>query len=284
MDTIDTPSRSRQHPLLLPILALGSIFSLLAPVGANASLTYDVRATGVQGSAQSGDRKTVTSVRPGDIITFQLYAIVAGANQDTTDDGYQFSFFSLISSQLGTNFTGKLSGLDGTLTTPTGVTLNPNFNIGAAARGIPQSLTSDGVQDIGGLLANVVNGWIKPRAAVPDSSLGTPIQPGYGITVGPGAGLEYLLGSVQLFVSGVADPQSSSVLGINVKAPTARLGIQAVGNWKEDGVILTNADLTSVNSIGVSITAAPAVPTPEPTSLLLLASAIPMWLSRRVRR
>ena len=253
----------------LQATALGVAALAFASTEAKALLTYDLRASAVT-LGQLTDRKTVTDARIGSEVTFDLYAVVTGLDNITTNDGYQFSYFSLTSNgQVGTN-TGALSGLDGNATVPTGITLNPLFNVGAVARGTPQSITADGIADIGGLNNTATTGWAKPRTNALDTSTGTAISPGFGIPVptATSAGLEYFMGQVKLFITGVS---AANTVTFNFKAPTGPLGITAIGNWRVDGVTKSTVADQAVNSIPVSISLI-AVPEPSAFGMVLMGA------------
>lgn len=260
------------------IAALSVALLGFAATEASALLSYDLRASAVTGSVVLNGPKSFGSVSAGDSVTFDIYAIVTGGDTILNNDGYQFSFFNIVTDATA-GVTGVLTGLDGTALAPTGMTLNPLFNVGAVARGTPSLTVSgsvaDGIGDIGGSATNSAGGWIKPRTTALDTAAGTPITDP-AITGGnypASGGLEYFMGQVKLLITGAVP---NNRVGVKFVLPAAPLGISAIGSWREDTVVRSTAAFQNSSPAAIN-------PVPEPSAFgMVILGAMGICGMRRI--
>ena len=244
--------------LIAGILSVGAAYQASA-----GSFTYDLRASSITGLGQISDRKTVTGVVIGDIITFDLVAVIQGNDNIDTNDGFQFAYFGIYTSNavnavggaLGSSFTGNAA--------------TSGF-VGAAAFAGPNQgglfntdVNADGAPDIGpALTSTTAASYAKTRAAAMIYS-GDPISFGFGI--GAGVGREYKFGTIQFKVTALNNLVNSTV--INIGGP-AGLGVTPKTAWQFDNASGSLSTQGIVNATGVSIN---AITIPEPSAFGMLA-------------
>jgi hypothetical protein len=243
----------------LAVAAAIGLGSFAASQAANASLVIDIRATGVNGSAlPAGSTAKDVVANPGDVVTLQFVARVAGADALNTNDGFQ-AVHGTIKSGTG----GLLGNLGGSFVTAP-------FNQSGSQNGSAVDADSDGDLDIG----PTQNGgtaaayWI-PRSAALDTG-GTPVAGS------DPAAKEWLVGGGTFTVGAAATPgQETFIDFLNRRNPTGTVGV-SFGTWNEDGVGKNPATGTISDSpVRVS------TPVPEPTSLALAGIAGLGLLARR---
>ncbi|MCE9610177.1 MAG: hypothetical protein K8R23_08200 [Chthoniobacter sp.] len=249
-------------------LAIGLSALAVAATTASATLTMDLRASGVTGTGVLTNSKNVTMEAAGGTITFQVWAQVTGAAGMT---GIQSVSGSIMSSSLApaASATGAMS--TSTATSP--------FNNGNVA-GVTAELTADTVGDVGSTSTSLLTNYIKYRkdpngggeqigGAGTFYSTGT--APG-GATINTIAGgFEFLMGTATLTLSAF----NATALNMNWVKPVvtsvANRGTMAV--WVDGGVAKngnTNFAEYLVNSTAVTITA--AVPEPSAFGMVLVGA------------
>lgn len=282
-----TPSIKRKiNTALWAKLGIAIAAAAVTTQQASALLTYDLR-------AQASNPGFVTSklVNAGDgaVVTFDMYAVVTGADNNPNNDGLQFCLFSIIS-ESNTGYSGSITGSDGTIAVPTGANPAANF-LGPNVRGTSQDIgpgaitvaTPDGIKDIGSLGAGGAtniklrnNGYLAAFAGEA-FTLGTTFS-GATSTGIAGFGREFLLGTIQLKV-GTAGSQTV----INFKKPTSGTAAN-IGNWwaDNDGVLSATGLQSTLANIAIH-TGVTVQNVPEPSAFgMVLVGALGLVGFRRL--
>jgi hypothetical protein len=245
--------KMRKNGRLLGLAAAAGLMGAAGASQSQAALIIDVRATGLTSMTGTLDSaKSVSNVSPGDVITYQVVAVVTSAANGTGLEGFQSAFGAL-----GSNAGGS-------------VLLNLTHSVAAAFagsgfnNGLPQDQSADGDIDIGpgpAAMNNNTAGQINYRAGamVTGNSTGTS---------------EFIIGSGNMTVGANATAGTPSALVNFIMGLSTSLNRPPV--WQEDGVAKDAGNGT--RSAGTAITVSPV---PEPASLGLLGLAGLAALRRR---
>jgi len=238
----------------LAVAAAIGLGSFAASQAADASLVIDIRATAINGAAlpASSTPKDVIA-NPGDVVTLQFIARVAGADAVNTNDG-----FGAVHGAIKSSTGGLLGNLGGSFVTAP-------FNGSGSQNGSAVDADSDGDLDIG---TTPVGGtaatfWI-PRSPVIDTG-GTPVAGS------DPAAKEWVVGGATFTVTG--NTGETFIDFLNRKNPNNTANV-AYGTWNEDTVGKNPVSGTiSDSALRVSV--------PEPTGLALAGIAGLGLLARR---
>jgi len=248
---------------------------------ADASLLIDVRATRLNGVAITNtgtNQKSLTGIKAGDTIHVQYNAVVVGADNNGTNDGF--------ASVEGTSLTtGVLKGNlgPGTIFTDpdTFETSGPfyarsTFNTIMASQP-PKNVDLDGDSDLDiGIKANPINSDTVPNPTPPPANFGNLTFRAASMQLGSGTA------NTTTKVLGEADIVMTSGLITDGALLEYRIGIPSGANdnpfWQEDG-ITKSAGTGSVSTSPLNLNGGGAVP--EPASLGLLGVAGLGLLRRR---
>ena len=225
-------------------LLLGGIASLLFAATASATLTFDLRATQLNG-VPVADGKNVIITQANDVITFALFADVTGTNALATEGFQTMLTGGVVSTANG--------GIRGTMEGPA---LSGNFGATGSAAGTLQDLNADGFTDLGSNNAAFVQGQhVTANAAAMEIGLPTGTS-------------EFQLFTFQFRVVSIPTPGSS----INVSF--RMINVTGLGNelvWREDGVTKSTKDpITGFSTAGYTVNAT-ALSVPEPSAFGMLA-------------
>jgi len=266
------------------MIAAAAIAGMAASANA-AVMTYDMRIASATGAGQVTDSKTYTlapgGASVGDVITLNLYTVLASTDATQTNDGFLTGEGSFKSGAAGT-IQGTLRGdVSGTPTTTNNVS---PFNAATSTSGIKTDLDGDGDLDVG---TNVTSGSLSPAPWFRAQTSGL-TQTGASAVSG---NLEFLIGTTTFTVTDA----SGGISGINFQprirtdgGPTGpRLqkftvdGIQYSVN--DAGTGSATVGTTSTATTGALTVGSPVsvVPAPEPASIGLLGVAAAALLRRR---
>lgn len=221
-----------------------------------ATITFDLRAIG--GTATIANPKNAIPTALGQTVTLGLYAQIANADGDHSNDGYILANFSIESSEDPViSFRGNLSS----------VTLNTDVvDPGLSQVGVVQDLddvTPDSEDDleVGGTDPSQITGYIIP-------SNGTSTRFGAGSGAGP---TEFLLGTMTWTQNGALGFTGVDVnYFLRVRTDGSISNKQTV-KYRTDGVLKSVAGDNSNSPTGeISIGAPVYIGVPEPSALSLL--------------
>lgn len=237
------------------------------PNPAEAKLVLETRFVGRTGGE---------SVQPGDVLSFDVFAVVTGRNEDLTDEALQSIHGRFISKDVDGGFLrGNLSSAP----------LAP-YNDLPSTGGTAQDLDGDGDLDLGGTDATTATGWFVAR-----------VSPIKGIPFSTGEPQEFKFASLNFTVTSVLGAPED--LGDTLIQFEQRQ-FETAGIWIVDGqmrdwtvdpgivgkpsLLLADASMADPDGFFFPPTSLSAVLVPEPTaaSLLLISSA--GLLHRRARR
>jgi len=197
--------RSRMGLAVLAGLGLS-----VAASSANAALfTIDLRVAGT-------GAKSATVTNPGDVVTLEVYARVANADGDRSNDGFQTANIGLVSADAGA--LGNLSS--STLNTAV-------LDAGVSQGGTPLNRDGNPDLEVGGADVNVAAGWVIYNS-------GTATK----FATGSGAGeTEFLLGTTTWTFTGGA-PGSFAAVNADLRIRTTGLAASKVmERYTTDGVV-----------------------------------------------
>lgn len=164
------------------MLLSGAVVGALAGV-TNAALNLDVRATRVNGNALGAGQtsKLIPTVVVGDVISFDVFAVITGTNASTTDD----KFISVAGSYRSSNgglLGGILMDLVRSTTDPdTGEILVAGFDGLGSSVGLAQDLDGDGDLDVGSNVDSFANDfWAARYALAPAGAVAGSLSPTTG--------------------------------------------------------------------------------------------------------
>jgi len=148
------------------MLLSGAVLGVMAGA-ANAALNIDIRATGLNGGAlpAGATSKNVPSVIAGDVVSFDIFAVITGANTTNNDD----KFVSVAGSWKST---GTLKGtllanvVRSTTDPDTGEILVAQFDGNGWSVGFQQDLDGDGDLDVGSNVDSDANNFWAARFAL----------------------------------------------------------------------------------------------------------------------
>jgi len=266
------------------MIAAAAIAGMAASANA-ALMTYDMRIASATGAGQVTDSKTYTlaagGASVGDVITLNLYTVLASANATQTDDGFLTGEGSFKSGAAGT-IQGNLRG--DVLGTPSKTNNVSPFDAATSTSGVKTDLDADGDLDVG---TNVTSGALSPQPWFRAQTSGV-TQAG---TLNVSGNLEFLIGTTTFTVTDA----SGGISNINFQprirtdgGPTGpRLqkftvdGVQYSVN--DAGVGSATVATTSTATTGALAVGSPVsvVPAPEPASIGLLGVAAAALLRRR---
>ena len=234
-------TQSLQKTLILGALAS----SLLVPC-ASATLTFDLRATLLNG-APVLDPKSVTVLLPGDLVTLALFADVTGTNAAAAEGFQTMLTAGVLSSSAGGVFGNMESSA-----------LSGNFGATGASPGTLQDLNGDGRIDLGSNNTAFVQGQHLTANAA-------------SMQVGSLTGTsEFQLFTVVFHVTSIPNPGTPSTLSFRM------INVTGLGNelvWQEDGATKTTKDpITGFSTAGYSVTINSAVPEPSAFGMLALGA------------
>ncbi len=164
------------RPARLALACAISGIALSSTVRATAQLTYDLRVSDT-------GAKTATVAAAGDVVTMNLYAIIAGADSDPANDGFHTGQGSFLSG---------IGGLKGDLSF---FNLDPFAFTAATKPGVQRDLDGDGDLDVGGLGQTAYDG---------QSYFVSGTSPVMGMPAGG-----FLLGQLKFVVTSSADSSTS---------------------------------------------------------------------------
>lgn len=237
----------RFRRIILPVIAC-------AVTGvARADLTFNLRAVSVNGAALSGAQTphSIPSVAAGDLIAFDVFALVTGTDANFTNDKLTLADGSFRSTTVSGG--GPLGNLkmdivraelddDGNIVTP-------GWDRAASSVGLQQDLDGDGDLDVGSNNdGNAANFWAVIHTSFPSGgNAGLP----NGVKVGFGT-----------------FTVTSPVLGSTLIRFDGRNAVTASG-FTQDGTFISTAtmDSTLLDSILVSAI-------PEPTSMTIVGAGL----------
>lgn len=225
-------------------------FALSANPRADAVLSFDVRAVALNGAPLSDPKNVAVSL--GDLVTFDLFAIVTGAEGNMGLEGFS-------SMSTGSMFSSAGGKIRGDFVSPQNVA---PFNATASSPGRIQDLDGDGDLDLGSNKTDTmfaIREWdfIGLRSGF------------YGI-FGNAIGLsEFRIFTTDFEVTDVLDAFSPSDIEVQFRY-TDVTGLTVEALWREDDV--SKSTRTPDFSIGESVHLSHAnlAEAPEPSSALLL--------------
>ena len=225
---------------------------------ADASLIIDVRAVTLNGQPIGGlnNSKSISGAVIGDIIGYEVHAVVAGTDANTANDGFNTAKGSLASTGTGTVQVNLTHLMTPTFSSLFNATTNPT------AHGTPSNLGGDTDTDIGVTLTptNATVGNIQYRAGA--SSV---------------VGLDQVIGTGNITVSETA--ANAAAINFIIGTTTATTNDP---NWLEDGVAKTAKTVGVSYGVGAPLLVATGE-VPEPASLGLLSLGALSLLGRRRR-
>jgi hypothetical protein len=273
---------SKRISKFAPIMA-GAVMAGLGAAQALASLTVDLRVTGVTGGGTKVDAKNVTGVAVGSVVTMAVWAMVTGSAGNSTAGIAQ-----CLQSRGGSFLSGN-GGLPGTLNIQGSATqgiLGPWRGLSFSA-GFQSDLDGDGDIDIGsnneGDAANFFSAR-SPKMIGPQSNADG-LTPGLSVNTIAG-GWEYLLSFVR-FTVGPNNNGSTTVNFRNNHAHTGAVWAENATETEDQGSFTYGGGITLAPDTGVEAVGTPvningvAGVTPEPASLGLIGFAGLGLLARR---
>lgn len=290
-EPVSSPMNQNHTPSIMPqkrhtaikrtIVAAGVCLAALAIPSTSSALqlTFQMRVNPVgttAGVVIAPDFRSATANNPGDVIAFQLYAIVNGQNGTHADDGVLSAQGSFVSGNGGLTGTVRADP-PGTVNATATQTNNAGtqFTGGIATSGIQLDLDGDGDLDAGSLAttqAPTNNPWFTAVGNGNTYVLGTGATPG---------STEFLIGSTTFTLS--ANPvvgQSATVSFAPRNWLTGGIGSKATQKIKLDNV---NVDLLG-NSLEITTTGATVlyqVPEPSAVAMLMLGTVGLIGLRRK---
>lgn len=294
------PGGLLSQSLLLPAAVLGLWIGQ-----ADAKLTLDLRASSATAGASIPDAKHVSlfgSEALGSVITFQLYAVVTGAEGNAvSDEKFQSCLATLMT------FSSGAKNIHGALST---VQLDPIFRQGIWSGGVVRDLNGDGDLDVGGPapvgIMDVAGSYIDPHHS------GSPLGSVPGVSTdlpGSTAGREWLLGTTTLTIGGIDDLEGASILANffvpifdlnsapNLASQGTTIGpgyVNLLNNSRmiihEDGLYKSGGTAGAPNvfaggAVTISVTpGAPSGSVPEPSALAMALAGMSVLFGARRRR
>jgi hypothetical protein len=222
---------------------------------AQAILNIDLRATSVNGQPLQGSQtaKSIPQVQVGDVITFDVLAIIVGTNASLTDDRIISAAGSFLSTPPGftTNMLGNLLGDVVPTIDHGGDTIVLGFDAFGASAGLQQDLDGDGDLDVGSNDHSNTSDFWRGRFQVSNGISAGSLNP---LTGGRRMGF-----GTFTITGGVApDVSVTDITFIPRQSPTS-------ARWHEDGVFKEGQSV----SIGSPIRIGTFVP--EPINVALIA-------------
>ena len=265
------PSHRKYNARHLGALAIGASLLSFASNQASATLTFDLRATGVSNGAPTTSvvgPKSIAGLTVGSVVTFDVWAQITSATGGVM--GFQNVTFSILSAN-GGSILGNMGQF-----TP----LAP-WDSASVAGVNTASLDADADFDLGSNATGTLTGLAKARS---DNTAAGGGDPGFGtanpqtsavhtaaanfvpVTNAAGTGFEILLGRVTFTMTGttVADPNTP--IGINARPGPTLLtgGTKATGaQFVESGDLKSGS--TGVFAVGSDV-ALSIIPVPEPSA------------------
>jgi len=215
---------------------------------ANAALVIDVRAVSATGSTVVQNAKTVRAGGVGDVITFNVFAVVTGANGDQADDGILSFAGSFLSGDAG------LGAVRGSLSAARSAAMLGS----GGSNGLVQDLDGDGDLDVGSNNNSNAANFFSARSKDAPT---------------PQFGMETLSGTLTMTIGQLIAGGSNDLTNVNFRPRTSSTS----GSWFEDGSQITS----SAYSAGANVQILGNVP--EPMSLGV-AGLVGLGLLRRRNR
>lgn len=235
---------------------------------AQASLNIDLRATAVNGQPLSVGQtiRLIPAVNVGDVISFDVFAVVTGTNGSLTDDRFISVSGSMRSGPYGSHprTLGNLAVDIVRTTTDTGGNQIPGFDGNGFSVGLQQDLDGDGDLDVGSNVVNDDAHYWSPRYLT--GSPGAPAASPFGRKIGFGT-----------FTVTAIQPGEQPVAVLRFS------GRNFVGTAKyfQDGALVEEQSIDSFDPLQIGA----VFETPEPTSGVLVGLGVSLCLRRsRVRR
>jgi hypothetical protein len=232
----------------VPILFAAAIATVTSATG-RAGLTIDLRATGGSGGVGVVNEKLVdvSEAQPGDVVTFDVYALVTGNNANPNDEGFCNAFGSMLTS--GT-VRGHLSAF-----------MHPEYRVSGFSNGMMQDLDGDGDLDVGSNNNSSASNFFNARGNCNPVPAPIPI---------------HRLATVTMTLTDVPSGSFSTTVHFRPRVATS------AGSWFEDG----SATGTAQQGPSAIQVGAPVILTdvPEPGALGLLGASLAGLLARRGAR
>lgn len=243
---------SSHSPLFRQIAVASLVLAGFAVQNATAAFVWDLRATSKNGIAVTAAESKAVNVQVGDVLQFDMFAMVTGLNTNlpTPDEGFQSGLGKVIA-------TGN--GVAGNMSAPV---LSSNFTAGSV--GTVQDLNSDGFADIGSTAATTSStvGNMFPRFTTNGAFdlTGTPINAGLGKEFN----LFHFTYTVVNAAAGTASIQFTQQLTTVINSAT----------FQVDGVTVTSKNIGLPVGTNATTNGAPvilSVVVPEPSAFGMLA-------------
>jgi len=164
------------------MLLSGAVVGGLAGVS-SAALNLDIRATRINGVAISGANtpKLIPSVNVGDVVSFDVFAVVTGSNGTTTDDKFISAAGSWRSSNGGLKGNILMDLVRSSTDPDTGEIISAGFDGLGSSVGLQQDLDSDGDLDVGSNTDSDANNfWAARYALAPAGAAAGSLSPTSG--------------------------------------------------------------------------------------------------------
>ena len=226
---------------LVSAVAIGVGIFALATNQASATLSYDLRATGISGGNGNGvivGPKSVGGISTGAVVTLDVWIQITTA-AGTGTFGYTSSVFDALSTN-----GGSLLGNYGVFTPVT-----PWDNL--FAPGVPLDLDADGDLDIGTNVNNTTNGSPKPRAGasqttVNNSALFTPVS----IPAINESGFQFKVGTITFTMTGAGVTDPNIPIGLTVRSHT---DIMTAGALRTGAASFIEGGATKSGAVGSGV-------------------------------
>jgi hypothetical protein len=150
----------------------GAVVGALAGA-ADAGMNIDIRATALNGGAlpAGSTPKNVLVAAPGDVVSFDIFAVVTGTNASLNDDKFISVAGSIRSSNAG--LLGNLTaGLVASVLDSNGDVVTPGFDGLGSSVGLQQDLDGDGDLDVGSNTDSDANNFWAARYALAPNGAG----------------------------------------------------------------------------------------------------------------
>jgi hypothetical protein len=260
--------------MLFRFLILAALACGLGAPSASASLTYSLRLV--------GGATTKNSLTLGEVLNIELIAFVKGSDANTSNDGFQEGYVSVLSPS-GGNVRGNLSG-----------TLVTTFAASGSQNGTSQDLSNgiDSDKDLGSNLTASNGDFIRARAASMQTTSGTLVN----------GGREFKLADLTFTVTQIINPLDPTPISLFARVTNFTSPIEIEAIWQEDGIgssmVLTQGG-TFPNSFPTAAATYPdtsvtvgaagtitlrAIPEPGCAALLFLGGCLASLRRPRARR
>jgi hypothetical protein len=239
-----------RNPKALPILFAAATTGLSSAT-VHAGMTLELRATGGSGGVGVVNPKLVdvSEAQPGDIVTFDIIALITGKNANPNDEGFTNVYSSFLSDNAG--------AVRGNMV----ATVTPLYRASGASNGFSQDLDSDGDFDIGSNVDGSATNFFHARHS----------------SVEPAIGQLHTIGTLTMTLTQIPKGVFGSTVNCRPRIATV------AGAWFEDGSA-TGTAAQGPSAIGIG---APVIlsDVPEPGAIGLVGiTAAAMFARRRDER